>query len=174
MAKPKGYIDACCIIEALKNRRGLTLDHPASEVDMIERLMRAANDGAIELYTSTITLAETVHLGSKPPPPELKPLVERLILSGRNGIIAVAPSPPIVLLARDLATDEGLWAGVADRLHVATAMSQGIIEFFSVDGRLAKRLGNSLVRSLRIISPSATTILPGEYRTNDLFKNAKP
>jgi predicted nucleic acid-binding protein len=172
MAKPKGYIDACCIIEAVKGRRGLPLDHPATEVEAIETLMRAANDGAVELFTSTITVAEVVHLGDKPPPADLKPLIERLILSGRNGIIAVAPSPQIVLLARDLAVEEGLWVGVADRLHVATAMSQGITEFFSVDGRLAKRTGNSLIRSLHIIPPTAATILPQEYRTNDLFKNA--
>jgi hypothetical protein len=112
-----------------------------------------------------------VHLGDKPPPADLKPLIERLILSGRNGIVAVAPSPQIVLLARDLAAEEGLWVGVADRLHVATAMSQGITEFFSVDGRLAKRMGNSLIRSLHIIPPTSATILPQEYGTNDLFKN---
>jgi len=121
MTTPKIYIDACCIIEALKGRRGLPLDHPAEEVDMIERIMRAAKDGEISLYTSIITVDEVLHLGTKPPPPELKPYVERLILSGRNGIIAVAPSPLIVLLARDLAVDDGLWERVADRVHVATA-----------------------------------------------------
>jgi predicted nucleic acid-binding protein len=137
---------------------------------MIERIMRAANDGKISLYTSMITVAEVLHLGTKPPPTDLKPYVERLILSGRNGIIAVAPSPPIVILARDLAIDDGLWERVADRIHVATALSVGAAEFFSVDGRLAKRIGRSQVRSCRIISPSETTTLPDEYRTNDLFE----
>jgi hypothetical protein len=83
---------------------------------MVERLMRAANDGAIKLYTSTITIAEVVHIGEKPPPSDLKPYIERLILSGRNGIIAVAPSPQIVLLARDLAgTDDLFPKGAADK-----------------------------------------------------------
>jgi predicted nucleic acid-binding protein len=169
MAKPKGYIDACCIIEAVKGRRGLPLDHPLAEVQMIERLMRAANDEVVELYTSIITLAEVLHLGDKPPPSDLKPYIERLILSGRNGIIAIAPSPQIVMLARDLAMDENLWEGVADRLHVATAMSHGIVEFFTIDGRLAKRVARSQVQGLRIILPSETTILPWEYRTDGLF-----
>ncbi len=169
MTTPKIYIDACCIIEALKGRRGLPLDHPAEEVDMIERIMRAAKDGEISLYTSIITVAEVLHLGTKPPPPELKPYVERLILSGRNGIIAVAPSPLIVLLARDLAVDDGLWERVADRVHVATALNVGATEFLSVDGRLAKRSGRSQIRSCRIISPSTTTVLPDKYRANDLF-----
>lgn len=123
MAKPKAYIDSCCIIEVVKGERGLPLDHPPDEVDMIRRLMRAANEDQIELYTSIITIAEIVHLGEMPPPPDLKPYIERLILSGRNGFIAIAPSPPIVLLARDIATDDGLGGRVADRLHVATAMS---------------------------------------------------
>jgi predicted nucleic acid-binding protein len=170
MAIPKGYIDSCCIIEAVKGRRGLPLDHPANEVDMIERILRAANDGKISLYTSMITVAEVIHLGVKPPPPDLKPYIERLILSGRNGIVAVAPSPQIVILARDLATDDGLWERVADRIHVATAIHMDATEFFSVDGRLAKRIGKSHVRTCRIISPSATVMLPDEYRSDDLFQ----
>jgi predicted nucleic acid-binding protein len=169
MAKPRGYIDSCCIIEAVKGQRGLPLDHPLAEVDMVQRLMRAANDAFIELFTSTITVAEVVHLGDKPPPPDLKPYIERLILSGRNGITAIAPSPPIVLLARDLATDEDWWGGAADRLHIATAMSHGIDEFISVDGRLSKLAAKSKVRGLRVIMPSATTLLPDEYRADDLF-----
>jgi hypothetical protein len=56
-----------------------------------------------------VSVAEIVHLGTKPPPLELKTYIERLILSGRNGIVAVSPSPAIVLLARDLAADDGLW-----------------------------------------------------------------
>jgi hypothetical protein len=96
MTAPKIYIDACCIIEALKKQRGLPLTHPLSEVDMIERIMRAARDEEIELHTSIITVGEVVHLGTKPPPADLKPQVERLILSGRSGILATAPTPPIV------------------------------------------------------------------------------
>jgi predicted nucleic acid-binding protein len=170
MTTPKAYIDSCCIIEAVKGRRGLPLDHPADEVDMIHRIMRAANDGAVSLYTSMITVAEVLHLGTKPPPPDLKPYIERLILSGRNGIIAVSPSPVIVLRARDLAIDDGLWERVADRIHVATALAVGATEFLSVDGRLAKRIGRSQVEGCRIISPSGTSSLPSEYRTNDLFQ----
>lgn len=169
MATPKIYIDSCCIIEAIKARKGIQLTHPSEEADMIERLMRAANDEAITLQTSMITVAEVLHLGTKPPPPELKQYVERLILSGRNGIIAVAPSPQIVTLARDLATDDGLWERVADRIHVATALTIGATEFLSVDGRLAKRIGKSQVRNCRITAPSQTMALPAEYKTNDLF-----
>jgi predicted nucleic acid-binding protein len=174
MAKPKIYIDACCIIEALKGRKRVPLDHPPQEVDMVERILRAANEDEISLYTSMITVAEVLHIGTKPPPPDLKLYVERLILSGRNGITAIAPSPPIVLLARDLATDEGLWERVADRIHVATALHAGAREFLSIDGRLAKRIGQSQVRKCRIISPSATTLLPSQYLANDLFKNQPP
>src|SRR5262245_45943475 len=134
MAKPKIYIDACCIIEALKKQRRLPLTHPLSEVDMIERIMRAGRDGAIELHTSIITVGEVLHLGDKPPPADLRPQVERLILSGRDGIIATAPSPLIVLLARDLAVIDGLWERVADRIHVATALTVQALEFLSVDG----------------------------------------
>jgi predicted nucleic acid-binding protein len=153
----------------LKKQRGLPLTHPLSEVDMIERIMRCARGGDIELHTSIITVAEVLHLGDKPPPSDLKPQVERLILSGRDGIIATSPSPPIVLLARDLAVVDGLWERVADRIHVATALTVKAQEFLSVDGRLAQRIGKSDVRGCRIIPPASTSLLPDRYRTNDLF-----
>ena len=114
-------------------------------------------------------MAEIVHLGEKPPPADLKPLVERLILSGRDGITSIATSPQIVELARDLAIDEGLWDGVADRIHVASAITAGVSEILSLDGRLARRLGRSTIRNCNIVSPSQTTILPDAYRADDLF-----
>jgi predicted nucleic acid-binding protein len=169
MAKPTIYIDACCIIEALKKRRGLSLDHPESEVDMIERVMRAAREGEIDLHTSIITLAEVVHLGQTPPPADLKPYVERLLLSGRDGIIATAPTPQIILLARDLAVEENILGGVADRIHVATSMTVGATEFLTVDARLSKRMANSNLRGLRVILPSQTSLLPGRFLQHDIF-----
>ena len=169
MATPKIYIDACCIIEALKKRRGMPLTHPLSEVDMIERLMHAAREGDLELHTSIITVGEVLHLGEKPPPADLKPYVERLLLSGRDGIRATAPTPPIILLARDLAIEDGLWDRVADRIHVATALTVKAEEILSVDGRLAKRMKKSDVRGCRIVSPSETNLLPDRYRQNDIF-----
>lgn len=62
MAIPKVYIDSCCIIEAIKAKRGIPLTHPTEEVEMIERIMRAANDEKILLQTSMITIAEVVHV----------------------------------------------------------------------------------------------------------------
>lgn len=174
MATPKIYIDACCIIEAIKKQRGLPLSHSLSEVDMIERIMRAARDEEIELHTSIITVGEVLHLGEKPPPADLKPYVERLLLSGRDGIRATAPSPPIILLARDLAVEDGLWERVADRIHVATALTVKAKEFLSVDGRLAKRIKKSDVHGCKIISPSDTQLLPDRYRHNDLFNQTTP
>jgi predicted nucleic acid-binding protein len=173
MATPKIYIDACCIIEALKKRRGLELDHPESEVDMIERIMRAAREGDIELHTSIITLAEVVHLGQTPPPADLKPYVERLLLSGRDGIIATAPTPQIILLARDLAVEENILGGVADRIHVATAMTVGVTEFLTVDARLSKRMANSNLQGLQVMLPSQTSLLSDRYRHNDLFNQPR-
>jgi predicted nucleic acid-binding protein len=169
MAVPKIYIDACCIIEAIKKQRGLTLSHPIPEVDMIERVMRAARDGDLELHTSILTIAEVLHLGDPPPPPDLKPYVERLILSGRDGIRATAPTPQIIMLARDLAVDQNILGRVADRVHVATAMTVGAAELHTVDGRLARKVANANLRGLRVISPSATLLLPDRYRNNDLF-----
>jgi predicted nucleic acid-binding protein len=170
MATPKIYIDACCLIEALKKRRGIPLTHLDSEVDMIQRIMRAARDGDIELHTSILTVAEVVHLGQRPPPADFKPSVERLLLSGRDGIRATAPTPQIILLARDLAVEENIGGGVADRIHVATAMTIGVEELITLDDRLSKRMANSNLRGLRVILPSKSCLLPEKYKTDDLFE----
>lgn len=170
MAAPKIYIDACCIIAAIKKQRGMMLDHPVREVDMIERVMRAARENELELHTSILTVAEVIHLGKPPPPSDLKPYVERLLLSGRDGIRATAPTPQIILLARDLAVEENISGGVADRIHVATALTIGAEELLTVDGRLAKKMAKSNLRGLRVVSPSNTSLLPDRYRNNDFFE----
>lgn len=136
---------------------------------MIERIMHAAREDDIELHTSILTVAEVVHLGQTPPPADLKPYVERLLLSGRDGIRATAPTPQIILLARDLATEENISGGAADRIHIATAMTIGVQEFLTLDGRLARKMEKSNLRGLRMVSPSETALLPERYRSNDLF-----
>jgi hypothetical protein len=76
-------------------------------------------------------------------------------------------------LARDLAIEENLWDGAADRIHVATALTVGATEFLSVDGRLAKRLKKSDVRGCKIVSPSDSTLLPESYRQHGLFQTPR-
>lgn len=168
--KPRLYFDSCTFIEIAKGRFGETL--PAArkaEVETAQRLLAASRDGYIEIFTSTITIAEAVHTGTNPPPQDVKDYFSRLLLSGRDGVITVAPDPFIVELARDLSWDHGIGKGVADRIHVATALRTQCIELITIDGQLAKRLGKTKIETVRLIPATKTGQLPDQYKTRDLF-----
>ncbi len=169
MTVPKIYVDACCLIEALKGRTGRDLDH-AKDADMTERALRAARDGALKLYTSTISVAEVTHLGEKPPSDDDKLLIERLLLSGRDGVITVEANPLIVARARDFIWNDGLGGQSIDRIHVASALHVGAAELFTVDGRLAKKFP-SVIEGCSLISASDSKLVPPEYLTGDLFRD---
>ena len=174
MAKPKLYIDACCLIEAIKGRVGHTITHPLEEVDMIERILKAARGGDIELFTSILTAAEVLYTDpdERPPPDDTKAMIERLILSGRDGIVPVSPTPAIARTARSLAWDEGIYHRSVDLIHVATALTVSAVEMLTIDGRLARKLNRSEIKGCKLIAARDTKYLPNEYRANDLFKEA--
>lgn len=166
---PKLYLDACCIIEAIKGKLGRPLDHPLSEVDMIQRIIKAGRNGELIVYTSILTVAEVLYVDEKPPPDELKMLIERLLLSGRDGITIVSMTPDIATGARDLAWQQNVYTRSIDLLHVASAISAGATELVSVDGRLKRKLGRDQIRGCRLIAASETQLLPPEYLTDDIF-----
>lgn len=173
MATPKLYLDSCCLIEAIKGEIGKADPKRSADLDMLKRIIRAGRDGKMTVLTSLFTVAEVIKTeeGDKPIPEDLKKKIERLILSGQDGLTVVSTSPMIVTRARDLAWDDGMWTvKPPDRLHLASALISGAKEFLSWDNRLGKKLKKSDLKGMRFVSPSDTSILPAEYRANDLFK----
>lgn len=173
MATPKMYVDACCLIEAIKGAAGASSAARDADLDMLKRILKAGRDGKLTVFTSLLTVAEVIKTkeGDSPIPDDLKKKIERLILSGQDGLTIVALSPAIATKARDLAWDDGMWTiKPIDRIHLASAMIAGAKEFLSWDNRLGKKLKKSDIKTMRLIAPSETLILPGEYRANDLFK----
>jgi len=171
MATPKIYIDACCLIEHLKGDLGKNDPARVGGLDMLKRLLRAARDDKIIAFTSLLTVAEVVKAGDAPIDDDLKRKIERLILSGRDGLTTVGLSPAIVLKARDLAWNDGLSSVKgADRVHLAAALVAGATEFVSWDNKLGKKIKRSSLNTLTLIEPSKTTQLPDEYRASDLFE----
>ena len=169
-ATPKVYIDSCCLIESLKGDLGTSDPARLKGLDMLRRILRAARDDKITAFTSLLTVAEVVKAGDAPIDDETKRKIERLILSGRDGLTTVSLSPAIVLKARDLAWNDGLLSVKgADRVHLAAAIVVGAIEFISWDNRLGKKLKRNSLGSIQLVEPSATNQLPNAYRTDDLF-----
>lgn len=164
MPTTRVYLDSCCLIEMIKGERGLPLDHPEDE-DMTKRLVRASRDGKIECWTSMIAVAEVLHVDKATLPDQAtKDRIERLLLSGRDGIFTHGISPPLVIRARDLYWTDGLLDRAADRIHIATALDLKCDEILSVDGRLGKRFEKSAIQGTPLRAARDTRSLPDEYR----------
>lgn len=175
MATPNLYVDSCCLIESLKGDLGKQDPARNSGLDMLKRLLYASRAGKINIFTSLFTVAEVIKAGDAPLDDALKRRIERLILSGRDGILVVGLTPAIVMKARDLAWNDGLTSvRGADRLHLASAISVGTKEFISWDNRLGKKLDKKSLHGLRLIDPISTTLLPDEFKIDDLFKRQPP
>jgi hypothetical protein len=163
------YLDACCFIEMIKSEQGLPLDHP-EDADMTKRLLHASRDGKVEAWTSLMTVAEVLGASKLAAPDEaLKSRIERLLLSGRDGVLVHGLSPFVAKRARDLYWVDGLKERAADRIHVATALDLRCDEVLSVDGRLRSKFGRSTIENCTLRAVKETRYLPDDYRQDGFF-----
>jgi predicted nucleic acid-binding protein len=173
-AEIKVYLDACCFIDLAKQAKGVALTPERDEQAWFaSRILEAAKDGKVKVFTSGFTLVECVGVRESDDQKtdllcddEVKRIFSSILASGRSGVIPVQPDYFITEAARDLYWKHKVTCRPADRLHLATAISIGCSEFMTLDGRigvthrkLAKRHFN-----LSVISPKETVLLPNEYR----------
>ena len=125
MAKPSIYVDTCPIIDAVKLGRGVSLSSVPAEQQarqqdcwFFRRLCEASRDGAIQLYTSTLTVAECLHVGEVGAPhEETQRLIEALLMSGQ--VFELIEADVFVAEdARDLRWVRGLNVKGADGIHM--------------------------------------------------------
>lgn len=168
------YIDSCCFIDLAKQAKGISLTQEKSDDAWHSwKLIQAARDGKIKLWTSAFTQVECVGVkendGANAPmifDTEVRRLFDSILASGRSGVIPVQPTYFITKAARDLYWDSGVFCKPADRLHLATAISVGCSEFLTGDGRINQTQRRQLEKKfgLNVIRPKDTKVLPGEYR----------
>ena len=182
--KPRLYADSCCFIEAVKHRRGFRLSGDPAEIRNREedcwyfrRLCDASRDGAIQLVTSMLTVAECLHVEeSGGPSKETRELFVQFLTSGVV-VDLVEPDLFVAERARDLLWNDGILLSGGDSLHVATALLDGCSEFLTLDGKIRKQRKFSAAIpqlqkvGLTVIRPAQTHRLPAEYKTDDLFKD---
>lgn len=175
MTTDRVYLDACCLIEGLKGKLGISSAHDAMEVDAIQRLLRAGRDGALDVFTSMVSVAEVLYVDKdeKPPSDETKRLIERFLLSGRDGIKLVSLQPDTALKARDLAWEHGIYSKSIDMIHVASAIQCKAKELLTLDGRLSKKLDRVEVMGCKLLSAKETKLIPDDYKSDDLFGQKK-
>jgi predicted nucleic acid-binding protein len=161
------YMCACCFIDYVKHTLGQQLEPGRDEeVWYIKALLDAAADKEIEVYTSTISIAECTHVGEEQISEEVKELFERLLTSGRH-VTLIEPDVFVAEDARDLRWKHDIPLSGADAMHVASALSVKCQEFLTTD---VKRKGpihqaaKIAPLGLSIISPSKTGYISDERR----------
>ena len=118
------YIDSCYYIDVVKGRRSVALEPaPRNDILVVESLLQAALRGHLEIWASTVVVAECLSIERDPNVPQkVRDEFERLLTAGRpvklHGVdIFVAER------ARDLRWVHGInCGGGADGIHVATAL----------------------------------------------------
>lgn len=142
---PRLYVDSCCFIEAVKLRRGIPLSGDEKEAKVraddcwfFRKLSDASRDGAIQLVTSILSVAECLHVDEPGgPTTETRALFVDFLTSG-SVVELVEPDLFVAERARDLHWKDNVLLSGADSLHVATALLTECVEFLTLDGKIKK------------------------------------
>ena len=170
------YVDSCGFIDMVKTKVGKALTTEREhDVWFLKRLLEAGRDKEIEVYTSTITIAECSHGGDGDISEPIKSTFTLLLMSGQY-VRLVQTTPFIGVDARDLRWRYGLALKGADAIHVASALDRKCEELLTSDGRLL-RLSNhkdALSRlGVEVRSGRETLCLPEKYRQLELGDEKK-
>ena len=176
---PKLYMDSCCFIDAVKHKVGTPLNDEKRQrnVIYINGLLQAALDKKVAILTSTLTIAECLHIEPRDVSvsDEVKALFRSILESGR--IVYLVDADYFVMQrARSLRWDHGLRLGGADGIHIASAKEKKCVEFITTDGKIVEKNDSSIFRSIgvEVVHPSKTNYLPQNYENINLFSGDTP
>jgi predicted nucleic acid-binding protein len=161
------YIDACGFIDMVKTKVGKTLASER-EIDVwfLKRLLEAHRDKAIEIYTSTLSIAECSHAGDNDISEKVKSAFSLILTSGQY-VRLVQTTPFIAQGARDLRWRHGINLKGADAIHIASARDRACEEFLTSDVRLKRLTAHQEALAklgLKVCAGRETNCLPDRYR----------
>lgn len=167
--KPRIYLDAAPIIDLVKFKVGVGID-PERESDAwhLQQLLKAGRDGEVEIFTSTLTLAECTHVDVQAKQDQARPFFLQILSSGRGGVLLVQPIMALIEDARNLRWSHGISLRGMDSIHLATALKFRCHEFLHRDGKIGKSAPAFGALGLRVCAPSDTQLLPDNYRQTTL------
>ena len=171
-AKPRVYLDAGPIIDLIKVKVGVVVDKQReADAWYLQQLIRAAQAEQVDLYTSTLSIAECTHVADQKKSEEAKPFFMGLLTSGKSGITLIQPTLNIVERARDLRWIHGVNLQGADAIHVSSANYFKCDELITHDGKIRNNENVSILMKLgiRVCSGSETECLPTDFRQGQLF-----
>ena len=168
MADPRrSYLDSCCFIDLAKQAIGTLPADRASSTWYVWKLLEANKDGEIEVFTSTLTIAECTHADGNIEQ-RIRDLFIRLLMSGQYTRL-VQPTPFIAAAARDLRWNHDIALRGADYLHVASALAIGATELLTTDAGMLAQAAKISALGLRVVAPQLTVVLPEHYRQGELL-----
>jgi predicted nucleic acid-binding protein len=168
--KPRVYFDACCFIDAVKHTLKLSLDSDRlKDVWHIKQLLQAHRDGEVQVYTSTLSIAECTHVEGDSSQ-RVRTEFNNLLMSGQY-LVLVQPTPFIMTDARDLRWGKAIALRGADAVHVASALDRKCDEFITTDKIAGKLNANASIKTagLRAVAARDTRSLPDKYRQESLI-----
>lgn len=172
----KIYIDSCCFIDMVKTAIGSPAEGDREkDVWSMKRLLEAHRDGEVEVFSSTLTIAECMHVGENPIAENVKSVFSRLLTSGQY-VRLVQLTPFIAEDARDLRWNRGINLRGADGVHLASALDRACEEFLTSDERFHRvnKFSDELANlGLHVRHGRDTACLPPKYRQLDLPDDEK-
>lgn len=170
MSKPRIYFDACPIIDLVKHRLQMqSTDEGQKSAWFTDRLIQAAKLQRVDLFTSTLTIAECTHVKDQTRDKEAQPFFLGVLASGKSGFALVQPTVTIAESARNLRWIHGLALKGADAVHVASALAMKCDEFITTDIKGLLNRADALAKlNLRVCRPSDTRLLPPEFLQENL------
>lgn len=166
IVNPRIYCDANPIIELARFAKK-THDHLREpDLAMMERLLKAANNEEIALFTSSISIAECVAAGDDYGQ-DVQEFFVGVLTSGRMFKL-VQDSIFVAERARDLRWKDDIRLKGADAIHVASALEAKCSEFITWDKDMNKdkvsEKSKALAKlGLKFIVPTETELLPSIY-----------
>jgi predicted nucleic acid-binding protein len=168
---PKIYIDSCSLIDLLKfpSDRG---PEDGGEINTwyVNRLLEASRNEEIEMYTSTLSIAECTNVGDESRLEEAKMFFRHLFETGKSGVILIQATRSVMAAARELLWTHGLHFRGADSVHVASALQLGCDELITNDDKILKAAPHLKALNLHVCQGSQTSYLPARYMQGTLFK----
>lgn len=173
----KIYFDANCFIDIVSHDKTTKMD---DHVWHCFNLLKASQDGEVEVFTSLLTLTECLGVKNKAGETvvteEVKRLFNSILLSGQGGVTIIEPTEIIILKARDLRWNDGIkLKGAMDMIHVASAIEVGCCEFITTEKRRFEQEADNLKKlGLTILNNGKdTNCLPDSYRQLELGDGKK-
>jgi predicted nucleic acid-binding protein len=169
---PRIYSDAGPITELARFAKGTHLPARSGDIWMMQQVMKAAQNNEVELFTSSISVAECVAAGDDWDK-EVQEFFVGALTSGRMFKL-VQDTIFVAERARDLRWKDNIRLAGMDAIHVASALEARCTELLTFDTDMSKPKVAAKIAFLSnlgisVISPSQTQLLPISYRQTSLL-----